>query len=112
MPAIEQLLHDARKREIELVTSAVTVTEVAWAASEKSAWRNDRSIEDKINKLWEPGSPVNLVEFHVLVAEEARALMRAALPAYGRRWQDGSRRVASISIGGVGMFSPPPPVKR
>ena len=58
----------------------VSIVEVSFAAQEKSQQALDQAVEDRISQLWEPGSPVRLVEFHELVATEARALMRQALP--------------------------------
>lgn len=80
LPTIDQLLLDARNGDIEIVTSTVAIAEVAWAASEKAQWRIDPAVEQKIAALWEPSSPINLVEFHLVIAEDARDLMRAALP--------------------------------
>jgi predicted nucleic acid-binding protein len=40
----------------------------------------DAETELKINGLWEPASPVKLVEFHRLIAQEAQVLMRSGIP--------------------------------
>ena len=40
----------------------------------------DPEIQKEIENLWTPGSPVNLVEISVLVVEDARQIMRAAIP--------------------------------
>jgi predicted nucleic acid-binding protein len=37
-------------------------------------------VEAKINKLWEPASPVVMVEFHTLIAEAAQRLTRSGVP--------------------------------
>lgn len=77
---ISSLLEHARKQEIEIVTSTVSVVEVAFAATEQQDSALSEEAEAKINKLWEASSPIKLVEFHVLIAEEAKDLMRVGIP--------------------------------
>lgn len=76
---INELFRQARAREIELVTSAITRVEVAFATEEKTAGALDPEVEERIDKLWAHGSPVKLVEFYDLIAERARALMRRGI---------------------------------
>jgi predicted nucleic acid-binding protein len=80
LPDIDALLEEARKGKIEIVTSTVTVVEVAFAATEKATKILDQAVEDKISKLWLPPSPVRLIEFYELIAERARSLVRQAVP--------------------------------
>ncbi len=77
---IDAVLREAEKGDIELLTSVATITEVAFAAWERLPNGPDAETEQKINSLWVPPSPVKLVEFHQLIAEEARDLIRQALP--------------------------------
>lgn len=83
LPAIDQLLLNARNGEVEILTSVLAVAEVAFAAQEKAQGQLDPETEKKIQALWTPPAPVQLVEFHVLIAEGARGLIRSAL---GQGW--------------------------
>lgn len=77
LSAIEAMLDEAEKSKIEIVTSMVTIAEVAYAATEKLGRALDAATEADLDVLWDP--PVRLVEFHRLVAEDARSLVRAAM---------------------------------
>ncbi len=81
LPDIETLLLEAEKDTIELMTSTVTIVEVAFATAEQNQHALDEDTKERINKLWTP--PVKLVEFHRLIAEDARDLIRRALT---KRW--------------------------
>jgi predicted nucleic acid-binding protein len=75
-PLIELLLEDARVGQIELVTSAISIAEVAFAASERLADRLSIDVERKIDGLWAVGAPTRVVEVYPLIAHRARNLMR------------------------------------
>ncbi len=79
LPAIEELLRRSRAQEIEIITSSVSIAEVAFAQGEKDAQQLDAQSEQDIDELWAPGSPVATVEFYDLVAYEARSLMRRGI---------------------------------
>jgi predicted nucleic acid-binding protein len=79
LPEIETLLLGAEKDTIELLTSTLSIVEVAFATAERDQRALDEEAEKKISKLWLPSSPVKLVEFHRLIAEDARDLMRRTL---------------------------------
>lgn len=66
-------------RDILLVTSTLTIVEVAFDKTEKDRKLLDISIEQKIDKLWYPNSGVRLVDFHQGIARRARELMRIAV---------------------------------
>ncbi len=76
MPTIDELFRQARAGEIELVTSAVSRVEVAFARSEEQAGALDEQAEAAIDALWLPGSPIKTVEFYDLIGSKARALIR------------------------------------
>jgi len=78
---VDAILTDASKGKIELLTSTVTIAEVAFGAVEQKGQPLEKAIEDKINRLWVPPSPVRLVEFHALIAADAVRLMREVRPA-------------------------------
>jgi len=79
LPHIQGLLQDSGKN-IQIVTSILSITEVAFAKVEQDGKSPDADTEAKINKLWEIGSPIETVEFYELIAEDAKKLMRAGLP--------------------------------
>lgn len=76
---IDELLKQARAGDFELLTSSLSHAEVAFASIEKEQGQLDPEIEDKIDALWRPGSPIKTVEFHDLIGREARALMRRGI---------------------------------
>jgi predicted nucleic acid-binding protein len=65
--------------DFQLVTSVLSITEVAFATSEKDKKALDPDAEVKISKLWQAGSPIKLVEFYELIALNAKQLMRGAI---------------------------------
>ena len=77
---IEKLLDDADEGRIEIFTSTVSITEVAFAKFEKTQRALEPEVAEKIAQLWIPPSPIKLVEFHELIAFAARDLVRLAMP--------------------------------
>lgn len=75
---IEPLMHKSGK-EFQIVTSVLSITEVAFAATEQAKRVLDPDTEEKIAKLWRPGSPILIVDFYELIALRAQRLMRAAI---------------------------------
>jgi predicted nucleic acid-binding protein len=78
---VDSLLRSAWAGELQIVTSVISVTEVALAADEKQSGSLSSATLAKIEKLWEPPSPIKLVEVHRLIATAARDLMRQATPS-------------------------------
>jgi len=76
---IRPLLDDADDNKLEIVTSALTIVEVAYAPYEKAASALDQSIEDAIAGLWAAGSPIRVVEVDGLTASGARRLVREGI---------------------------------
>jgi predicted nucleic acid-binding protein len=79
LAVIEELLRKARAREIELVTSSLSIVEVAFAQTEKQGRALDPAVEESIDALWEPGGPIKTVEFYDLIARGARSLIRRGI---------------------------------
>lgn len=79
LPVLDALLSLAERREILVLTSVISLTEVAYAAYEKEQGQLDGAVEAAIEGLFEDRSVVALVEYHEFVAREARGLMRAAI---------------------------------
>ena len=79
LPDIDALLANSGA-EFQIVTSALSIVEVAFGKLEQDGRALDEETERKINALWEPPSPIRLAEFYPLLAHEARALIRQAIP--------------------------------
>ena len=78
LPDLDALLEQSGQ-QFQIVTSTVSIVEVAFAATEQAAGVLDPAIEQRIAALWAPDSPIKLVEFSGLVAEIARDLVRLAM---------------------------------
>ena len=57
----------------------LSIAEVAFAQVEQEQKKLDPIIEGRIQKLWDAGSPIHVVEFFELIAKKARTLMRKSL---------------------------------
>jgi predicted nucleic acid-binding protein len=81
LPVLDALLDDSAnpRGTIQIVTSTISIVEVAFAVHEKINRILDSHIEVRLNDLWTDEQAVKLAEFHDLVAIEARALMRRGL---------------------------------
>jgi predicted nucleic acid-binding protein len=83
IPDIEALLDEAQRGDIQILTSELTVVEVAWLADEKTNGALDSGAEAAIDALWEPSSPIKRVDFHPVVSRMARDLIRASISTPG-----------------------------
>lgn len=79
LPVLDALLDRAERSEVLVVTSMISLTEVAYAAYEKELGRLDATAEAAIDALFDDRSVVALVEYHEFVARQARGLMREAI---------------------------------
>lgn len=80
LPNIDALFDEGHRGEIELITSVVSITEVAFGKAEQDGHLPDQDTLDKIESLWRPPSPVRLIDVYDLLAEEARSVIRLAIP--------------------------------
>ena len=78
MPDLDALLAAGRRGEVLILTSTISIVEVAFAASEQMGGPMDDDREAVIDDLWMPQSPIRLVELSPVVARSARSLMRGA----------------------------------
>jgi predicted nucleic acid-binding protein len=74
---IEALLEGAKNGDFEIITSTVSLAEVAFSASEKEGMALDSTVERQIAGMW--GPPLKLVEFSPPIGVRAAALVRAAM---------------------------------
>lgn len=79
LPDIEGLLEEAKQGQIEIITSTVSMVEVAFGNAEQTGKALDPDIEAKIYALWLPPSPVRTVDFHPQIGVGAVQLMRNGL---------------------------------
>ena len=78
-PDLAALLEASENHAIEIVTSSLSTVEVAYGQLERSGQILDEATEAQIESLWAPGGPIKVVEFHPIIAREARQLMRLAV---------------------------------
>ncbi|MDQ3780035.1 MAG: hypothetical protein M3354_05760 [Chloroflexota bacterium] len=80
MPILDALLDEASQgNRLVILTSTVSITEVAYAKSEKPGNVLDSNIEAAIDNLWNGLSAVQLVELSQIVARDARSLVRQSV---------------------------------
>jgi predicted nucleic acid-binding protein len=75
---IQQLMDGASKGKFQLLTSTVSQVEVAFGKAEQDSKAPDATVLAAIDAFWGSESPVNLIEFHRLIAQDARELVRLA----------------------------------
>ncbi len=80
LPILDALLAEGRRGDIRIVTSTLSLVEVAFGAVEQTAQALSPEVEEQIEMLWNDRDTVLLAEFHELVARDARVLMRDSLP--------------------------------
>jgi predicted nucleic acid-binding protein len=73
---IEQIMDEASDGKWEILTSTVSQVEVAFAKAEQDEKAPSADLLAAIEAYWLPESPVTLIEFHRLIAEQARDLVR------------------------------------
>jgi predicted nucleic acid-binding protein len=72
-------LFEKSGKDFQIVTSTISIVEVAWGKSEQDGRPLGVDAEVKIDRLWMASdSPIKLIEFHRMIAERARDLMRSA----------------------------------
>jgi predicted nucleic acid-binding protein len=90
MPILDSLLEAASEsRDLIIVTSTLSITEVAFAKAEKDGKAPDPHVESAIDSLWNDRSAVQLVEYNEVIARAARSLLRQAIQSgHGLRPMD------------------------
>lgn len=74
----DEVIKDSEKI---IVTSTFTLTEVANFESEKrrNRWKPDESAEEKFDTFWANSNLIKFIEFHEILARNARTLIREAM---------------------------------
>lgn len=75
---IAEFLSQAEAGNYEIITSTVSIAEVAFAKQEKDGKVLDEATEKAIDDLWFTPA-VTLAEFHQTIAREARQLIRTSM---------------------------------
>jgi predicted nucleic acid-binding protein len=76
---VEAILEDAEKKECQVYTSQMSVAEVAFGDQEKKGKALSDAAQRKIEKLWHPSGPIQLVDVHSIIAVQSRELIRQAM---------------------------------
>lgn len=79
VPIIEAILEDCELGNVEIYTSMLSIVEVAFAETEKASKILSSEVEENIEALWLPPSPIRLIEIHEFVLRDAKKLMRLAI---------------------------------
>lgn len=84
LPVIDAVLEESQRGDLTIITSTISLTEVAFAEMEKQNRVLEPAQEQAIDALFSDREVVTLIDFHELVAREARRLLRLAVEA-GRK---------------------------
>ena len=79
LPVIDSLLESSRRGDVNIITSSLSLVEVAFSEMEKQGRELDPAVERDIDALFHDREVVVIVEFHQIIAKEARRLMRRAI---------------------------------
>lgn len=72
-------LHRSSSDSTTVYTSTLSHVEVSFGASEQQNNALDPQTEQRIDRLWKGSGSVNSVEFHQVIAQTAKALIRQAI---------------------------------
>lgn len=90
----------------KLVTSAFSIIEVAHLASEKRRGKLDPIVEQTLDNFWQNSALLEMVDFHELLARNARQLMRQALDmGYSLKGPDALHLVSAQAVGATEFFT-------
>jgi predicted nucleic acid-binding protein len=75
---LDVIVESAKRGDILLITSMIAITEVAIAPRVRSGKPLRADIAVQIDNLWIDDSMIRLIDFHELIARDARELVRWA----------------------------------
>lgn len=105
---VQTLLHEGRRGEIEILTSVLSIAEVAFGALERD---NGLTVEGEaaIEELWTPASPIQLIDVTQALTRQARTLIRTAKSeGHGIRGADAIHLASAVMFGCASMFTTRP----
>jgi predicted nucleic acid-binding protein len=76
---LDSIVDESRRKEILIVTSMISVTEVAFAQNERPPGSLDAEKLTLLDDMWADTDIIRLVEFHRVIANDARMMMRKAV---------------------------------
>lgn len=76
LPVLDALIDAAATGKLRIYTSIMSMTEVAFGQHEKDRRSLDPDVEAAIDDLWQDYSVLTLVEYHQIIARNARQLIR------------------------------------
>ncbi len=79
LPIIDDLLARSGSADHQIITSTLSITEVAFADKEKQNNSLDATTEKLIDSLWNDRDKVKFIEVHQIVQHKARQIMREAM---------------------------------
>jgi len=81
LPILDALLADSGSPNgsIRLFTSELTKVEVAYAKQEQDQRILDSAVEERIDKLWEDRTAIQIVEYFDAIGREARQYIRMSI---------------------------------
>ena len=79
LPHLDALLEESQQDDIKIVTSTLSIAEVAFSDAERKQGVLSEEAEAQIDALFGDREVVRLIEFHEGIAREARRLMRLAI---------------------------------
>jgi predicted nucleic acid-binding protein len=112
---IAAIIADAEDGRFEIITSTVTIAEVWHVKAEVDQKAPDEKVELLISRLWNPASsPIQLIDFHEIVAREAAALLRHGIKNgwKGTKGVDGIHLATAKREGADELFTTDPKMPR
>lgn len=104
LPDIDALLAEARAKKLVIVTSTLSLVEVAYVAAERAAGALSAQAEADIDGLWTPGGVVRMVELSPVVSRRARGYIREAMVNKRRLTPRDAIQIASAVVAGAVAF--------
>lgn len=76
---LEHLMQQCADGDLQIYTSTWTMAELIYAEEEKTGQALKATVQQKINKLWDPSSKITLVEVHQVIAQKSQDISRRVL---------------------------------
>ncbi|MCC6312560.1 MAG: type II toxin-antitoxin system VapC family toxin [Thermomicrobiales bacterium] len=73
---LDTIVQDALQTRLRIITSTISITEVAYAEIERATGRLEPTVFDAIDDMWADRSVVTLIEFTPAIALFAREIIR------------------------------------
>jgi predicted nucleic acid-binding protein len=105
LPVLDAMLQAVQhNQQSVIVTSTVSITEVAYVSAERANQRLRSEVEQAIDTLWAQRDVIWLIEYSEHIAKEARQLIRASVTKGWRLRSHDAVHLASAKHLGVARF--------